>query len=123
MKKILSILFIVFSGNVLSEGFEARLASAKDTAASEPGKAYEKVVRESSWDTNSKCFHESSKVRATPGYYQLVATIEESGTAYAVEVKPAHHYAKCVAAWFSKHKFPAPPKNNWPVFLDVNIQP
>jgi len=49
---------------------------------SEEGKEYEVLVRESTWDADSECFRESAKVRATLGYYQLVATIDREGGEY-----------------------------------------
>lgn len=123
MKQILLICTLFYSASVLSSDFDDRLSHAMKVAETEPGKSYETVVRESTWDINSSCFHESSKVRATPGYYQLVASINGQGVASHVMVKPEHHYSNCVAKWFSENKFPSPPKDGWPVFLNVNIQP
>ncbi|WNZ58227.1 hypothetical protein QT397_13095 [Microbulbifer sp. MKSA007] len=123
MKRILLIFTMLYSASVLSNDFDSRLSQAMKAAETEPGKSYEKVVRESTWDIDSSCFHESAKVRSTPGYYQLVATINNQGVANDVAVKPEHHYSNCVAKWFSENTFAKPPKDNWPVFLNVNIQP
>ncbi|MCQ3827838.1 hypothetical protein HXX02_00110 [Microbulbifer elongatus] len=123
MKQILLTLTLLYSALAFSSDFESRLSQAMKVAEIEPGKTYEQVVRESTWDINSSCFHESAKVRATPGYYQLVASINSQGIASHIMVKPEHHYSSCVAKWFSENTFANPPKDNWPIFLNVNIQP
>ena len=116
-------MLLVFSSAVYAENFDARILFAEAAMQSEEGKEYEKLVRESTWDADHECFLESAKVRATPGYYQLVASIDREGNAKMVEVRPVHHYSSCVAIWFANNSFPKPPRHSWPIRLEVNAQP
>lgn len=123
MKSSWLLIFLAFSGAAYAENFDARVLFAEAAIQSEDGKKYEKLVRESTWDIDHECFLASAKLRATPGYYQLVATIDQDGKAKMVEVRPIHHYSSCVAIWFANNSFPKPPRDSWPIRLEVNIQP
>ena len=123
MKSLWLLVLLVFSSTACAENFDARILFAEVAMQSQEGKKYEKLVRESTWDADSECFHASAKIRATPGYYQLVATIDRDGKAKMVEVRPIHHYSSCVAIWFANNRFPKPPGDSWPIRLEVNIQP
>ena len=123
MKLLQFLILLFFSVATYAESFDARILFAEAAMQTDEGKKYEKLVRESTWYVNSECFHKSAKVRATLGYYQLVATIDRVGRAKMVQVRPVHHYSACVAVWFTNNQFPEPPRENWPVHLEVNIQP
>ncbi|WNO10059.1 hypothetical protein [Teredinibacter sp. KSP-S5-2] len=123
MKLLRLLILLVISSSACAENFDARVFFAEAAMQSEEGKKYEKLVRESTWDVDGECFHASAKIRATPGYYQLVATIDRDGKAKMVEVRPVHHYSSCVAIWFANNRFPKPPRDNWPIRLEVDSQP
>ncbi|WP_346837987.1 hypothetical protein [Microbulbifer sp. SAOS-129_SWC] len=123
MKLLWLLILPVLSSAVCAENFDARILFAEAAMQSDEGKTYEKLVRESTWDADSECFEASTKIRAASGHYQLVATIDLDGKAKMVEVRPINHYSSCVAIWFANNRFPKPPRNGWPVRLEVNIQP
>jgi hypothetical protein len=123
MKLLWLLILLVFSIAVCAENFDARILFAEAAMQSEEGKKYEKLVWESAWDADREYFQASTKIRATSGYYQLVATIDLDGKAKMVEVRPINHYSSCVAIWFANNRFPNPPRDSWPIRLEVNIQP
>ena len=82
--------------------FNERISDAQHLLQSDQGKEYEKIFRESTWAQDHSCFSNAAEHGGAIGYYQLVAIINEDGSASNVEFRPNHTYSECMYNWFLK---------------------
>lgn len=123
MKTGFVLILSLLSSSALSEIFEARVLYSQAANQSEEGKRYNEKVFDIAASEHRECFRKAISEGAVLGSYELVATIGKNGKIVSVEVQPINRFSSCVAIAVANNSYPVSPKNNWPYYMKVNIQP